>query len=69
MCHCAHKRSEVRQTEFLKSVTEIMRMCDIYVDDVLLATYVGTVIFSICYSCIRGSFRLAPNNCNSWIKW
>ena len=37
-----------------------------HVDDVSLHTYIDTYIhryseFAICYSCIRGSLRLAPN--------
>ena len=42
-----------------------------HVDDVSLHTYIDTYIhryseFAICYSCIRGSLRLAPNYYYVW---
>ena len=45
-------------------------MCHEQVDDVLLHTYIdtyiGTEVFAICYSCIWGSLRLAPNYMDAW---
>ena len=40
----------------------ILRMRYAHVDDVSLHTYIHRYSeFAICYSCIRGSLRLAPN--------